>query len=208
MRLVFVTRNTHKFEEIEPIFRTRGIGILQHPAELEEPAFSSAVQILRHKARHAFAIVNKPVIVDDTGIYFSGTRNFPGLFPRRVFEQMGFKGLLARVQDVRRGMRFVTYLAYYDGKTFHAVRGTWNGTIAKRPTRPLAHDRGGFPYERIFIPRGMTHTLNRLRVEEKNAFSHRAKAAQKMAAWLLETNGKKEKAGGRATVRRTQRQKK
>jgi non-canonical purine NTP pyrophosphatase (RdgB/HAM1 family) len=152
--------------------------------ELDEPDLSTSGWIAAHKARDAFARLGCPVVVDDTAIFFDAYRNFPGPFPRRVFARLGFAGLLAKVKNRARGMRFETHMVYFDGEVSKHVKGIWKGTIAKQPARRKPHDRGGFPYERIFIPQGMSVPLSELAIGEKNRFSHRAKAARTLARWL------------------------
>ncbi|RLE92220.1 MAG: non-canonical purine NTP pyrophosphatase, partial [Thermoprotei archaeon] len=44
----------------------------------------------------------------------------------------------------------------------------------------------GFGFDPIFIPRGESRTFAEMSLEEKNRYSHRARAVKKMLDFLLE----------------------
>jgi XTP/dITP diphosphohydrolase len=44
---------------------------------------------------------------------------------------------------------------------------------------------GGFGYDPIFIPQGSTHCFAQMSLEQKNRYSHRAKAWEQLAAFLV-----------------------
>jgi XTP/dITP diphosphohydrolase len=51
----------------------------------------------------------------------------------------------------------------------------WRGSIARQP-----RGSGGFGYDPLFLPQGMTKTAAELAPEEKNRISHRGQALQKL----------------------------
>jgi len=50
----------------------------------------------------------------------------------------------------------------------------------------IRHRRGtsGFGYDPVFVPEGYTETFAEMGNEEKNKISHRARAVQKLCAYL------------------------
>lgn len=184
MRITFVTSNVHKVDEVRPLFARKNIELDWKAFEIAEPALECLSDIAAYKAREAFFRVREPVLVEDTGIFFRAYDNFPGPLPKRMFQALGFKGLLKLLENDRRAY-FETRMVFFDGKRLHESTGRWHGTIVRKVSSRNA--RNAFPYERIFVPKGQKECVSALRVEEKNRASHRAKAARKMAAWLSKT---------------------
>jgi XTP/dITP diphosphohydrolase len=58
-----------------------------------------------------------------------------------------------------------------EGRELHA-RGELRGRMAERP-----RGCGGFGYDPAFVPEGELRTVGEMRAEEKDAISHRARAA-------------------------------
>ena len=61
----------------------------------------------------------------------------------------------------------------------HYFEGICEGTIALAPKGIQ-----GFGYDPIFIPKGSNHSFAEMNIAEKNKFSHRKKAIDKMVAFL------------------------
>ena len=59
------------------------------------------------------------------------------------------------------------------------VHGALEGTIATAP-----RGDGGFGYDPVFVPAGQDRTVAELAPEEKDAISHRGRAARALAAAL------------------------
>jgi XTP/dITP diphosphohydrolase len=76
-----------------------------------------------------------------------------------------------------------TVVVYTDGKTTKAFSGKTYGVIAMEKGAP--NERFNFGYERLFIPDGFSTHMSAFSLEEKNAISHRAKAAKAFKEWFL-----------------------
>ena len=182
MRLIFATGNRHKFRQMSGILAEFGIQLRRLGIELDETRGGSARQIALQKARQAFAAAKKPLIAEDTGVYFEAYRDFPGTMPKRVFEAIGFEGIFRLLKGKRRGARFECAICYMEapGKC-RFFEGKWNGSIAKKVAKPKAHE---MPYTKIFIPKGSKKTLAEIPEWERNLSSHRAIAGRKLGKWL------------------------
>lgn len=182
MELFLATTNKHKVEEISKLLSEYGIAVKQADARLVEPDFDSLEEIAEYKAKQAFAQMKKPVIAEDTGVYFSGYKNFPGTLAKRVFVGIGFDGLTALVRLSKdKGAYFKTAISYYDGKKSKTFSGMLKGRLLDKA---VSVEKDRLPYEKIFVPDGFSKALVDLPVDEKNKISHRAQAARKLGEWL------------------------
>ena len=78
---------------------------------------------------------------------------------------------LGDVPDEQRGAAFVSASALVSPVGEVVVRGRWPGRIAREP-----RGEGGFGYDPVFIPDGMTCSAAQLSPSQKDAVSHRGRA--------------------------------
>lgn len=184
MPLIFATENKHKFEEIAAIFEEYDISLQQHKMELQEISSSSAREIALYKARQAFQELKQPLIVEDSAVYFTAFKDFPGTMPKRVYLSIGFPGLLKLLEGKKREACFLSTICFIESHdTYKFFEGKWEGRIIKKVIKPKA-DR--MPYEKIFLPKGSKKAVVEMSREEKNDISHRAAAARALSEWLKE----------------------
>ncbi len=188
MDLFFVSGNRHKFEEISKILKKNSIHLKWKKMFLFEKKGLSLKETAKAKAREAFNAIGKPLIVEDTGVFFEAFNNFPGAQAKRFFEELGFEGLLKKLEGKPREARFETIICFTrNGKKFHFFKGVLCGKIDSRVHNP---QKDVLPYEKIFIPNGFNCTLSHLARSKKNEFSHRAIAAAKLVAFLKKASQK------------------
>ena len=186
MKLYFATGNAHKLDEARAVLKEYGITVEQLDDKGSEDKEATIQEVAQRAARELARKHKKPIIVDDTGIFFEAYKNFPGAHPRLMFECLGYKGLLKLLEgDVREVMReahFLCCVAFcMPGKEPVLFEGRLNGSITEK-----VHDLGTdvMPYERIFVPNGMKKTISALTRDEKNKISHRARAVNKLVDFL------------------------
>lgn len=184
------TKNRGKLDELRAIFADAGWRIEDSVlyADVDEGTTSYEENAaLKARALHATLATGgeaEPVIGDDSGLEIVALGGGPGILSAR------YGGAGATWRDRRRSLladlmrtgssdrraRFVCALHFItaDGREF-AVREHFEGTIAM-------HERGdgGFSYDAIFVPDGMSSTFAELADVEKNRISHRAKAARRL----------------------------
>ncbi|MEM4257371.1 MAG: non-canonical purine NTP pyrophosphatase [Candidatus Diapherotrites archaeon] len=182
MKLILATTNKHKAKEINEIMSKHGYKIITKKIRLIEPDFDTLEEIAKYKAIQAYEKLKKPVITEDTGVYFCEYKNFPGVHAKRIFESIGFKGLITLIKTAKnKKAYFKTTIVYYNGKISKTFSGKLEGTLLEKPVS-IKKDR--LPYEKIFVPKGQKKALVDLSLEQKNKISHRAKATKKMLKWL------------------------
>jgi XTP/dITP diphosphohydrolase len=76
-------------------------------------------------------------------------------------------------------LAYVCALAYVDGETEELFEGRCTGTMA-----PEARGERGFGYDPVFLPDDGERTMAQLSDAEKDAISHRGRAARALLAWL------------------------
>ncbi|PIU21706.1 MAG: non-canonical purine NTP pyrophosphatase [Candidatus Diapherotrites archaeon CG08_land_8_20_14_0_20_34_12] len=180
MKIILASSNKHKFEEMSKILKPYRIELERADVQVNESDFETLEESAEDKARKAFQMLKKPLIVEDTGVYFDAFKNFPGIYPKRMYLSLGFKGLLKLLEGEKRSAYFKTCVSYYDGFRMKTFSGKLQGKMAEH-----VHDadKDVLPYEKIFMPKGHKATLSAISREEKNTFSHRGIATRKFAEW-------------------------
>lgn len=147
------------------------------------PEYGNTIEeIAKNKARQAFNKIKKPLIVDDTGIFFSAYNNFPGLIAKRLYIAIGFSGLLKLLKKKSRKAYFKAVICYYDGRKMKLFDGKLHGNIVKK-IHPDRFKRKKFPYDQIFFASGSRKPVSSMTLKDKIKTSHRAKAVRKFARW-------------------------
>lgn len=190
MKIVFATNNQHKLSEICQILgdsievlSLKDIGcdvdIPETGSTLEENALQKAQYVYDHYHIDCFA--------DDTGLEVDALGGAPGVYSARYAGGEGHdsEANMARLlrelgENNNRRARFRTVIALIQQGEVHEFEGIVNGQI-------IRERRGGegFGYDPIFQPDGYDQTFAELGLEVKNNISHRARATQKLADYLL-----------------------
>ncbi len=183
--IYYVTGNKGKFEEVEAYVRRYAPQIhLEHvDLDLTEPQTLDQAAIAIHKAKEAWKIVRKPLLIDDAGAYFHAYNNFPGVFTKFVYEGIGLKGIFKLVDEDDR-ISFRLSMAYIDGpEECQVFEGRCNGTIVQPP--PGVVFNPNLPYDAIFVPEGEYGVVyGQLRGTERfHEYAYRLLAMKKFLAW-------------------------
>ena len=114
--LFFVSSNTHKFEEVKRILSKIGLEINFSKVTLEEIQSDSLGEIAKHKAIDAFCRVQKPLIIEDDGLFIDSLNGFPGPYSSYVYDTIGNKGLIRLLENNEsRNAKFAAIIAYCNG---------------------------------------------------------------------------------------------
>lgn len=180
-----ITGNKSKFEEFKEILRGINAELIQTDLKISETKTLDQEKVVREKARTAFEKLKKPVIADDTGIYFEEYKNFPGTYTNFVFEAIGFKGILKLLNKANKKAYFQTLLCYKDEEDEEVFAGKWNGKIITKISKKFNPD---WQYNGIFLPDDCRKVLSEIPLEERANKSHRRKALDNLVKWLKEKN--------------------
>lgn len=177
--LTFVTSNKHKALEVKEIFRSRGLSCRVHYMKTLEIQSADLAEIAVFSSFQAYQSLGKPVFVEDAGLFVESLHGFPGPYSSYVYQTLGLDNFLKLV-DKKRNAFFKSVVCVY-GLDIRPVifSGVVKGRIATEP-----RGKAGFGYDPVFIPHGSKKTLAEMTVSEKNRWSHRAKAVEKLLRWL------------------------
>ena len=186
MRIVLASHNAHKARELSRLLP--GWDVEPYAGELPEETGETFRDnaLLKARAVHRATGGSSWVLADDSGIEAAALGGRPGVRSARFAgEHATDEQNLARLLDELAGRddRRVAYVAELvaiapDGRELHA-RGELRGTMAEQP-----RGTGGFGYDPAFVPEGEDRTVGEMSAEEKDAISHRARAARALARLL------------------------
>jgi XTP/dITP diphosphohydrolase len=180
--IIFVSGNDIKLKEGNLVLAKYGIRMRKKNLNIHEPDLPSIEDVAEHKAREAWKIFHKPLVVEDTGIYFTVYNNFPGGYAKRIYQSLGLEGLLKLLAGKKRDAYFKAVVGYADSRgKIRLFTGELHGKIGKKIMHPEAQV---LAYDKIFIPNGEKRTIVEMPLAEKNAISHRGKAFEKFGAWF------------------------
>jgi len=190
VRLVLSTRNEHKLRELSELMRPYELDPLPAGVELPPESGTTFADNALRKARAAAAATGRPAIADDSGIEAAALGGAPGVWSARyagegATDEENLDRLLRELPtDGDRRVAYVCALAYVEpGGRQEIVHGRCEGTLASEP-----RGDGGFGYDPAFVPDdypGDDRTMAELTPEEKDAISHRGRAARALVLRLL-----------------------
>ena len=190
MALVVATRNGHKFRELRELLPRVELDPLPDSVELPPEDRTTFSENALGKARAAHAATGRPAIADDSGIAAYGLDGRPGVLSARyagehATDEENLAKLLREVgkQDDRR-VAYICEIALVSEVGEESIfEGRCEGTLATEP-----RGSGGFGYDPAFIPADTDtdddRTMAELSPDEKNAISHRGRAARELATHL------------------------
>jgi len=187
--LLVATRNEHKLRELAQMLGVRRLEPLPESVELppEDGETFAANALL--KARAAHDATGRAAIADDSGIEAADLGGKPGVRSARfagedATDEQNLEKLMHEVAAAAGGreVAYVCVLAYVNEAGEEGTfEGRCTGTLAEH-----LRGSGGFGYDPAFLPDdvGDGRTIAELSPQEKNALSHRGRAAQLLAAHL------------------------
>lgn len=207
MRIGFFTSNNGKLRELQNRLEPLGHEVVQLAIEYPEIQVDTIDEVSRFGIKWVIDILMEPdrsdfdfildkkidlIIVEDSGLFVHSLNGFPGVYSKYVFKTLGYSGVLKLlVENSDRSAHFESCICATRitnrieiGLKNHAsdiflFKGTSNGVIVDKP-------RGdkGFGYDPIFQPKGTDKTFAEMETDEKNSYSHRGKAMEKLLEYL------------------------
>lgn len=188
-KLVFATNNAHKLEEVRAILGNavevlslKDIGCSADIPETAETLEGNAAL----KAEYIYKNYGMDCFADDTGLEVEALGGAPGVYSARYAggdghdSEANMKKLLAELAgEKNRKAQFRTAICLIEDGKEYLFEGIVKGAI-------IEEKRGGsgFGYDPVFIPEGYTETFAEMGADEKNKISHRARAVQRLCAYL------------------------
>ena len=188
MPLIFATNNQHKVDEIRAalyggleILTMKEAGI---DIDIPEP-HHTLEENASEKSRVIYQLKNSDCFSEDTGLEVEALNGEPGVKSARYAgEQRSFDDNIDKLLENLKGVenrtaQFRTVISLIlNGEEF-LFEGICEGKISNERM-----GEKGFGYDPIFIPNGSTISFAQMSTEQKNEFSHRRKALDKLIDFL------------------------
>lgn len=189
--MILATGNRHKLAEMLELLPDLDLRPLPEGVELPPEDGDSFEANALIKARALFAARGEPVLADDSGIEAADLGGAPGIYSARyagvgASDEVNLDKLLREV-DRAGGERRAAYvcalaLIEADGSE-HVFEARCEGRLLR-----VRRGEGGFGYDPAFVPDDTgpddERTYSELSQAEKNAISHRGRAAALLASYL------------------------
>jgi XTP/dITP diphosphohydrolase len=188
MKLIFATNNQHKVDEILSVLPLdfTVITLKQAGIDIDIPEPHETLQDnAAEKARTIYRMTQTDCFSEDTGLEVLALNNEPGVHSARYAgEEKSFQKNIEKLlfklgKQENRVARFRTVICLILNGKEHFFEGACEGTITLAPK-----GEGGFGYDSVFIPTGSVKTFAEMPMEEKNLYSHRKKAVDKLVIFL------------------------
>ncbi|HEX2533493.1 MAG TPA: RdgB/HAM1 family non-canonical purine NTP pyrophosphatase [Chitinophagaceae bacterium] len=188
MELILATNNSHKVEELKavlpPTILVRTLQDAGIDIDIPEP-HPTLEENAAEKGRTIFARSGKPCLSDDSGLEVAALDGAPGVRSARYAGEpsdpaANIRKLLEELKgNAHRSAQFRTVIYLQLNNSAHYFEGICPGTITEAP-------RGtkGFGYDPVFVPEGTDKTFAEMDLAEKNRYSHRSRAVNKLVEFL------------------------
>jgi len=188
MQLIFATHNKNKLKEVKSLMPSAitllSLDDINFQSEIEETSATIEGNALL-KAQTIYKQTGRNCFADDSGLLVDALNGAPGVYSARYAGEQknnedNLQKLLFDLRNIEtRDAHFKTVMALIiDGKEYQ-FEGIVTGKIISEKI-----GTHGFGYDPIFVPDGYTETFAQLSSEIKNTISHRARALQKMLAFI------------------------
>lgn len=188
MKLVFATNNKHKLEEMRAILGGKvellSLADIDCHDDIPETADTLEGNALI-KARYIYDKYGCSCFADDTGLEVDALGGEPGVYSARYAgenndSEANMRKLLQNLTGKsERTAQFRTVIALIiEGEEF-----LFDGIVRGR----ISEERmgsAGFGYDPIFVPDGYEESFAQMAAEQKNAISHRSRAASALNDYL------------------------
>lgn len=189
-QFIFATHNAHKVTEIHTLlgglYEITSLAEAGITGDIPEP-YPTLEANARAKSSAVYTLTGKDCFSEDTGLEVAALEGAPGVRSARYAGEQKSAGdnialLLQNLHDVpNREARFRTVFSLIMDGIEHQFEGVCPGRITLAPS-----GEGGFGYDPVFIPRGAGKTFAEMTLAEKNRYSHRARAVEKLIGFLKE----------------------
>ena len=182
--ITFITGNQHKVKEAEKIFQKFNIE-LEHIDLGYSELQGTLEDVAKYGAKYACEKLNKPVIVEDAGLFIKALNDFPGTYSSYVQETLGNQGILKLMENINnpedRYAEFRSVIGYCAPNSEPKIfLGRVQGQISTEERGSL-----GFAFDPIFYVEEKGKTFGELTRDEKNQFSHRKNSLKSFIDWYI-----------------------
>ena len=167
--ILLVTGNANKLREWQ---RLMPVDVRLESIDIDLPEIQSddPLEIVGDKAKRAYEVAGKPVVVEDVAASLEHLNGLPGPFIKFFMKRLGPDALYQLAEYEGEPTMISCAVGYYDGEQLVALSGDVSG--------PVVAPRGdnGFGFDVTLVPNGHEKTYAEMSDDEKDEVSHRQKA--------------------------------
>ena len=188
LKIYFASSNDHKKQEMMRLLKGITLTLPKEDSIIFDPIEDgdSFIANALIKAKDLFEKVNAPVLADDSGLVIDALDGRPGIHTSRYGDSSERKitqkeknAMLLREMEGKenRRARFVCALVLMlSNEKIYIIQETVEGYIAS-----CVKGENGFGYDPLFLVEDSSKSAAELSDSEKDLYSHRGRAARKMA---------------------------
>jgi len=186
--LVFATNNLFKAQEVNHIlgntFQVLSLKEAGIEIDIAEPHDTLEANA-REKSMTIYSLKKIDCFSEDTGLGVEALDGAPGVKSARFAGEpsnttANIEKLIHQLKNKQnRKAQFRTVISLVQKGIEKQFEGICKGHIALQPS-----GENGFGYDPVFIPEGSAKTFAEMSTTEKNEYSHRRKAVEKLVAYL------------------------
>ena len=186
--LIFATNNQHKIDEIKSVIGNKFniITLADAGINIDIPEPHDTIEAnANEKSNFIFNLTQKDCFGEDTGLEIEILNGEPGVLSARYAgeeksHQKNIEKVLSKLQGIaNRNAQFKTIISLVINGKQYMFEGICKGKIIEEQ-----RGKDGFGYDPIFVPDGDTKTFAQMSLDEKNIYSHRRKATDKLIDFL------------------------
>lgn len=175
MNLYFITGNKNKFEEIKAVIPE----VEQLDIDLPEIQSIDSQEIIEAKLQSAFEHNKGAFIVEDNSFTLKGMNGLPGPLIKWFLKSIGNEGIVKLSEIFGDEVETKVIIGYASSiNKIQYFEGILEGNIVK------PRGNNGFGWDPIFQPKGHNKTFGEMELNEKNEFSMRRIAVEKLKKTL------------------------
>lgn len=175
MHLYFITGNKNKFDEVKAVLPD----VEQVDIDLPEIQSINSQEVIQAKLEVAFSKQEGTFIVEDNSLTLSGMKGLPGPLIKWFLKTIGNEGLVKLTTIFGDDAEAKVVIGY--AKNLLEIE-YFEGIIKGKIVEPKGEN--GFGWDPVFLPEGYSKTFGEMDLEEKNEYSMRRLAVEKLKDYL------------------------
>jgi XTP/dITP diphosphohydrolase len=188
MKLIFATNNQHKIDEIKSVIGNKFelLTLKEAGIDIDIPEPHDTLEAnASEKSKTIYTLTGINCFSEDTGLEVNALNGEPGVKSARYAENersfdKNIEKLLQKLQgQADRSARFRAVISLIIAGKETLFEGISRGKISMEKKGNM-----GFGYDPVFVPDGSSKTFAEMTLQEKNLYSHRRKAVEKLVAFL------------------------
>lgn len=194
--IYLVTGNSGKVASLQRKLEKYDIKVEQKKLDLFEIQANTLEEVSIDKAKQAFNILKKPLVVDDSGFFINALKGFPGVYTKYALESIGVDGIMDIMKNKEnRKCSFNSVVTFInkEGK-ITVFKGDIEEGIISTEIDNEEKKEAWSELWKIFVPNGYNKTLSQFTAEERKerGFNKKCSTAfKKFANWIIEETEEK-----------------